>query len=155
MRYIIALFYFVAFQSPVYAGEDKTLKLLLRDLGDALEIHGENEIRYCPDNTCDLYKIKNNHPDFSIFIYLHLFHESGYIYLNESIGGYKAFRKIAVEEPDIRASAAHYCKAKPVKPKCILKGMRKKLGISVGFGRYDEGYFCFGYSKNESTCKKL
>jgi hypothetical protein len=137
------------------AEEIDILSLLKRDLGDTIEVHSDKEIWYCPDNTCDMYKAAKSHPDFPAFVYLHLFHESGYIYLKESSGEFKAFRKVAVEEPNIRAKVASYCPSENKSPTCILENMKKKLGITLCFGRYDEGYFCYGCKPNENICKKL
>ena len=131
------------------------LFLLKRDLGKTIEVHGDREIWYCPDNTCDLYKIDKPNPDFPAFVYLYLYHESGYIYLKESFDSKHAFRKVATEEPKVRAVVAHYCHKEHISPKCIIDGMKSKLKISVGFGRYDEGYFCYGFKENENICKKL
>ncbi|WP_127475162.1 hypothetical protein [Sulfurivermis fontis] len=155
MRHFLAFICLAVIQTASYAANDEVLDLLRRDLGEAIEVEGNNEIRYCPDNTCDLYKITTPHNDFSSFVYLHLFYESGYIYLNESFGEDKPFRKVAVEESRIRGAVSHYCQATPVTPKCILKGMQEQLGILVGSGRYDEGSFCYGFSENENICKKL
>lgn len=155
MKHIAIFISLIIIQSVTFATSDEVLSLLKRDLGKAIEVHGNNEIWYCPDNTCGLYKITTPHPDFSSFVYLHLFYESGYIYLRKPIGDIKAFCNIAVEEPHVRASVKHYCHGEAVTPECILQGMRERLGISVGFGRYDEGYFCYGFSEGENICKKL
>lgn len=130
------------------------LALLKSDLGKAIEVHGVKEIWYCPDNTCELYKIDKANPDFPGFVYLYLYYESGYIYLKESFDSRHAFRQMAKEEPRVSARVAHYCKKEHPSPTCIIDGMRKKLKISVGFGRYDEVYFCYGFKENENICTK-
>lgn len=155
MRTIFTIFIAFLVQSASHADADEVLQLLKRDFEEAIEVHGALEIWYCPDNTCELYKIASPHPDLSTFVYLHLFYESGYTYLNESIGGYKAFRKVAKEEPSVTARASHYCKDSITSPECILKGMKSSLGISVGFGRYDEGNFCYEYENGKGVCQKL
>lgn len=155
MRIFFACIITFLLVTSAIAEDSKTLALLKRNLGETIEVHGDNEIWYCPDNTCKLYRVSVAHLDFPSFIYLHLYHESGYIYLDEIIGGEKAFRKVAVEEPKIREAVAHYCKGSEKTPQCIIMGMRKELGVLVGFGRFDEGYFCYGYQENDNICKKL
>lgn len=155
MKTFITLSLLLALFSFANAEEIDVLSLLKRDLGESIEVHSNKEIWYCPDNTCEMYKTIEPHPDFPAFIYLHLFHESGYIYLKESSGDFKAFRRVAVEEPKIRAKVASYCPTKSKSPNCILEHMKRKLGITLCFGRYDEGYFCYGCKENENKCKKL
>ena len=77
--------------------------LLKRDLGEGIEIKSGNEIWYCPGNTCELFKASKAHKDFPAYIYLYLFHQSDYIYLNMPIGGNKAFREAAIEEPIVKS----------------------------------------------------
>jgi hypothetical protein len=155
MKTVISFFLLLSLFSSASAEEIDALSLLKRDLAEMIEVHSNKEIWYCPDNTCEMYKAIESHPDFPAFIYLHLFHESGYIYLKESIGDFKAFRNVAVEEPNIRAKVASYCPTEKKSPSCILEHMKQKLGITLCFGRYDEGYFCYGCKENENICKKL
>ena len=58
-------------------------------------------------------------------IYLHLFHEPGYIYLNEDIGDFKAFRKVASEEQMVKNKVSHYCQAEQKTPSYILKSINQ------------------------------
>lgn len=131
------------------------LQLLKRDLGQSIEVVSKHEIRYCPDNTCEIIKSKKPTNLLPAFLYLYLFHESGYAELGKSFNSQKPFRKAAVEEPQVRKAVESFCPAAEKTPKCILQGMRSSLGIKSCFGRYDEGYFCYGCSENENTCKKL
>lgn len=139
---------------PTHAEALDVLGLLKRDLGRTIEVISKQEIRYCPDNTCEIIKAtKTKHlPE---FLYLFLFHESDYIYLGESFDGQKPFRVAAVEEPKVRKLVESYCPSAAKTPKCILKGMRSSLGIKSCFGRYDEGYFCYVCTEKENICKKL
>lgn len=155
MRIAILIALFFTSASFAIAENIDVLSLLRRDLGETIEVHGKREIWYCPDNTCELYKIDKPSPDFAAFVYLYLYYESGYIYLKESFDHEHAFRKVAIEEPEVRAGMAHYCHNEKKSPQCIIDGMKSKLKILVDFGRYDEGYFCYGYKENENICKKL
>ncbi|MHC3994053.1 hypothetical protein ACXWTF_04445 [Thiomicrolovo sp. ZZH C-3] len=143
------------FLSFASAGEVDSLSLLQRDLGDSIELHGDHEIWYCPDNTCEIFKAKSKTPNLSSFVYLYLFHKSTYTYLNKSDGDNKAFREKAIEELEVRKSMESYCTEKDLDAQCILDGMQRALNISICFGRYDEGNFCYGCSENENICKKL
>ena len=149
MKVIVVIGLISMFLSFANATDTDSLALLKRDLGDAIELHGDHEIWYCPDNTCEIFKSKSKTPDLSNFVYLYLFHKSAYTYLNES------FRKTAVEEPEVRKSMKSYCSGKEADVQCILDGMKRPLDISICFGRYDEGNFCYGCSENENICKKL
>jgi len=137
-----------------HAETPDVLRLLKRDLGDSIEVVSKNEIRYCPDNTCDIIKSKTSTNLLPEFLYLYLFHESGYTYLGTSFDNQKPFRA-AVEEPQVRKKVEKFCGAAEKTPKCILQGMRSSLGIKSCFGRYDEDNFCYGCSENENICKKL
>jgi len=120
------------------------MALLKRDLGLAIEVISDREIRYCPDNTCDIYRIKDskNARYLPGFAYLYLFHQGGHIYLKEPVGGSRPFRELAkATEPSVRKQLESFCKEGAKTPACILEGMKKTLGIIVTFGRYDEGKF--------------
>ncbi len=155
MRYFWVFGLLLCFVASANAAEPDALSLLKRDLGEAIEVHSKNEIRYCPDNTCEIYKAAKPNQDLAAFVYLHLFYESGYYYLSHAVGDKKAFRQSAIEEPKVRAKLASYCPSAAKEPSCVLKNMKKKLGIKVCQGRYDEGNFCYGCSENENICKKL
>ena len=143
-----------AFSTFTSASEMDVLSLLKRDLGEKLQVRSDKEIWYCPDNSCEMYKAVEEPKDFPMFVYLQLFHASGSIYLNESISGDLAFRKLAVEEPKVRKLASKYCEEDPLDTNCIILNMQRELGIETGFGRYDEGYFCYGYRESENFCNK-
>jgi len=140
--------------TSINAEEINALELLKRDLGDTIEVHQNNEVWYCPDNTCEMFKSKSLHNDFSKYVYLFLFHKSEYVYLNMSFGEKKAFRSVAVEEPVIRQLVSSYCPEGQKGVNCLLDGMKTKLGVEVGFGRYDEGLFCYSYEDKETKCEK-
>ena len=154
MKILLAILITLSILSSASADDLDILSLLKRDLGDSIEVHSAQEIWYCPDNTCDMYKIEKSHPDFTAYIYLHLFYESDYVYLLKSNGVISSFREIAVEEPKIRAKMAKYCPKDPNNPICILKNLKESLNISLCWGRYDEGGFCYGCKPNENICKK-
>lgn len=138
-----------------HADTPDVLRLLKRDLGQSIEVVSKHEIRYCPDNTCEIIKSNKTTNLLPEFLYLYLFHESGYIELGKSFNDQKPFREAAVEEPQVRKMVEKFCPTTEKAPKCILQGMRSSLGIKSCFGRYDEGYFCYGCSENENICKKL
>lgn len=150
----ITLFLFVSAGISHADGID-VLGLLERDLGESIEVVSKHEIRYCPDSTCDIIKSSKTTNLLPEFLYLYLFHESGYRYLRESFDNQKPFREAAVEEPQVRKAVEKFCPTAEKTPKCILQGMRSDLGINSCFGRYDESYFCYGCSENKNICKKL
>ena len=131
------------------------MALLDRDLGGRIKLKAHNEIWFCPDNTCNMYRTSKANADLPTFVYLHLFHESGYIFLDERISGANAFRKLAMEEPQVRNSVSDYCVSSNKTPSCILIEMQKKLNIEISFARYDEGNLCFHYSDTDNGCQKL
>ncbi len=155
MKTILAFIFTLTLTSLATADEIRVLSLLQRDLGETLKVHSEKEIWYCPDNTCEMYKANKPHPDFPAFVYMHLFHQSEYIYLKESIGGFKAFRETAVEEPIIRTDLSTCCPSNSRATDCIISSMKKELGIKLCFGRYDEGSFCYGCKEKENICQAL
>ncbi len=150
-------YYFLSLVTCAYAISDEAnaLQLLKRDLRESIEVKSTTEIQYCPDNTCEMFKTVKVNSDFPAFIYLYLYHQSHYIYLNKSVSGIKAFRLTAIEEPVIRHNLSHYCSDEKKSPDCILQNMQQELGIIIGAGRFDEGYFCYGYTQTENICHKL
>ncbi|MDH2915821.1 MAG: hypothetical protein PXX77_02990 [Gallionella sp.] len=155
LKYLLVFGLLLGLVTSAIAAEPDALALLKRDLGEAIEVHSKSEIRYCPDNTCEIYKATKANQDLAAFVYLHLFYESGYYYLSHTVGDKKAFRQSAIEEPKVRAKVASCCPSAAKEPSCVLKNMKKKLGIKICQGRYDEGHFCYGCSENENICKKL
>jgi hypothetical protein len=141
MKWLI-LILILALTAPLStAKETSILTLLKRDLGESIEVKSDTEIWYCPDNTCEIFTVNKFNPNFTTFIYLYLYHQSGYVYLTMDLGANKAFRKLAIEEPKIRLKVDSYCPQKIKSPACILKAMKQEMAISVCFGRYDEGEF--------------
>ncbi len=145
----------ILFSSSVYPNTLSPLELLERDLGERIKVISSSEIRFCPDNTCTIYKSTIKHNHLATYVYLHLFHESTYIYLNENISGNKAFRTLAKEEPIIRKGIENICKSSTKSISCILSSLKQESGIKQCSGRYDEGYFCYGCKQNENICNKL
>ena len=144
MKTILALLVALIFGGPAKAAPFDALALLQRDLGTAIEIISEREIRYCPDNTCDIFRIKQTKYALYLpsFVYLFLFHQGNYIYLNKSVAGSRPFRELAKNtEPTVRKQVESFCKEDKKTPSCILEGMKKTLDVTVTFGRYDEGQF--------------
>ncbi len=153
MRYLKLL---VLLSLPLLSYADGSIDakhLLKRDLGDAIEFH-QSEIQYCPDNTCELFRSKEQEL-LPAYVYLYLFHRSGTIYLKQSFGGEQAFVELAKEEPQIRELFSQYCKENSNSPNCILDGLGSSIGVELGSAGYDEGYYCYGYSENENVCEKL
>lgn len=141
MKTTIAILFVLSLASFSSADELNVCSLLKRDLDDAIKIYSNKEIWYCPDNTCEIYLASEDNPDFPAYVYMHLYHQSTYNYLDPKFFGPNAFRALAKEEPEIRKGLIRYCANSTDKPSCILEGMQKKLGISTCFGRYDEGGF--------------
>ncbi len=126
------------------AAEIDSTALLKRDLGNAIEVVSAREIRYCPDNTCEIYRVKSAKSVTRLpsFVYLHLFHQSDYIYLKASEGNSRPFREIAIaDESSIRKKVENFCRRTKKTPSCVIAGMKKSLGVIVTKGRYDEGKF--------------
>ena len=151
----IFIFFFCLLSFQVHSQTNQIERLLERDLGKSLEIISNNEVRYCPDNTCELFRIPKAHEDFLSFVYLYLFHSSDYIYLKKSFGeSSKPFRLVAVEEPQIRLSKVGYCDNDEKTPSCIIDGIKSKLNISVGVARYDLGNYCFSFESGKTQCRE-
>jgi hypothetical protein len=130
------------------------LHLLKRDLGNSIEVVSSREIRYCPDNTCEIVKAKRQVKLLPEFLYLSLFHESGYVELGKSFDGRKPFREAAIEESEVRKKVAMFCPDTDKSPRCILDNMRSRMGIQSCIGRYDEGQFCVSCGE-QTKCRKL
>lgn len=144
MKVISAFIAMFVLSSPIKAEALDALIILKRDLGAAIEVISEGEIRYCPDNTCEIFRMQTsrNSSYLPSFVFLHLFHQSGYIYLKESIGGSQSFLHLAAgNEPAVRAQVIGFCKERNKTVGCILKVMRQKMNIKITSGRYDEGRF--------------
>ena len=152
---IVAVFALCLISGCIVSAAPSAMELLKRDLKGAIESPSVAEIRYCPDNTCEIFRAGAQNTWLPTFVYLHLFHESGYIYLSEPIGPNKPFRKVAKEEPAIRASANQYCAEQTKTPACILRGMRAALKIEECRGGYDEGMYCEACGEKERSCKEL
>ncbi len=143
MKYIIVILFSLLSLSANAGESDIILALLKQDLNNMIKVKSKKEIWYCPNNTCVMYKIRKNHSDFLSFVYLHICHEV------------KQITKISVEGSRIKNKTAHYCPSTSKPLHCILKNMKEKLDIKVGFGRFDEGYFCYGYTEKENICLKI
>jgi len=135
--------------------KENTVDLLKEKLGSTIKLIAKNEIRYCPDNTCEIYKAKKQLNYLADYVFLQLFYKSNYVYLDEKSFGVKAFRVIAKKEETIVFNKViHFCQLKTKTIDCVLAGMVVYLEISNCFGRFDEGYFCYGCNKNENICQK-
>ena len=134
MRYLgaILILFFVA---RAFCCDLDPNSLLKRDLSGRIEFISESEIRYCPDNTCNIYTSRLSSPLLATYVYLHILHESTY-----SLVYRESFIKRAKEQQEVMKSALHFCKAAYKTSKCVISGMAKYLGIKICFGRYDEGY---------------
>lgn len=144
MKCALGFFCVLLLCGSVQAGELDALALLKRDLGATIELISKREIRYCPDNTCNIFRVKDSKHAVLLpgFVYLYLFHQSSYIYLNESIGGSRPFRELAKgTEALVRKQVEGFCRESKKMPLCVMDGMEKALAITVTFGRYDEGKF--------------
>ncbi len=94
-------------------------------------------VEYCPDETCEVFAAPRLASGVCDFVFLYLFHVSGYIYLEDA-------RKL----PEVRARgqeilARHSKGLKPVGEReaveSVLKTLAQRLSISLTFVRYDEG----------------
>ncbi len=152
---IIIFLLLASFSGLSTSSEVSAVDLLKRDLGERIDVISKYEIHFCPDNTCEIYKIKTYNKNFEKYIYLDIYHNSKNIFITEKYAGEKAFKLLAKEEPEIRNSVKNYCQSQIKTPACVINGMKEKLKIKKCFGRYDEGHFCYGCEKNENICKKL
>jgi hypothetical protein len=144
MKITLTLLVMILLVPFAQAAKVDSLGLLKRDLGNTIEIISAREIRYCPDNTCEIYRVKNAKSVTKLpsFVYLHLFHQSDYIYLKEAVESSRSFREIANgDEPSIRKQVEKFCRRIEKTPSCVIAGMKKSLGVVVTKGRYDEGKF--------------
>jgi hypothetical protein len=135
MKTLLLLMFLLSTTLSALAETGNVSSLLKKHLGDRIEVYSSKEIWYCPDNTCEIYHSQQEHPDFPVFVYMHLYHQSWYTYDSED------FRKVAVEEAEIRRILKHYCEKDSKDATCILNGLQSKLKISTCFGRFDEGGF--------------
>lgn len=116
--------------------------LLLSALPEAVAVVSGREVHYCPDNTCAVYKaeVEENPVHLLEFVFLHLFHVSDYLYLEEDLGQGAPFREAAQEvEPKVRARVERYCDESDKEPRCILAGLSESLDVTITTRRYDEG----------------
>jgi len=138
---VCALFAYTGF---VQASGNGALVSLQQALGKTIVVTSPQEIRYCPDNTCEIFSVKDALASSELpgFVFLYLYHRSTYIYLSKSYDGSAPFRVTAkAVEANLRQEAETFCRELQKTPACILDGMGKKLGVVVNFGRYDEGEF--------------
>jgi len=122
-----------------------SMVMLQRYLGSAISLTTSSAgltIEYCPDNTCDVFRGApgTSVENLSDFVFVFLYYESGYVYLNESRAEHPAFREAAKDAvSSIVKRTRYWCKASKPTPKCILRGMAKEYRVSVSASRYDEG----------------
>jgi hypothetical protein len=147
---VIALLTVFIFSSLATAGEFDVSALLKRDLGDQVTFVSSSEIRYCPDNTCDIYKASKRMDLLPTYVYLHVIHASSYTPIYRS-----SFIKAAKESSAILKSSEQYCLTAAKSTECILKGLSATIGAQECSGRYDEGHFCFSCNEAENVCQKL
>ncbi len=94
------------------------------------------EVRYCPDNTCDVISASKSVDQtvFDDFLVLYFARISSYVYL-------KDFQKSISDKlvDGIREKYEHFClKRENISTKCIAQGLSEKFKISVLFARFDE-----------------
>lgn len=146
----IALLSILLFSISVYAEGLDVSELLKRGLNEQIEFVTDNEIRYCPDNTCDIYIAEKSTEYFGEYVYLHILYESSYneIYRKEFIDS-------AAEKGKVFDSVKAYCEQPTKTALCALDSLGQVLGIKMGFGRYDEVHFCYSFDGKATKCKKL
>lgn len=99
------------------------------------------EIRYCPDNTCEIFRMLEPEPPeiFAGFVFLYLYYKSDYIYLTEPYDLKTPFRTTAKKfSQKVFSEFSNFCESTNVSPDCIIKSMQEKLGITISFSRCDE-----------------
>ena len=131
---------------PVACGGDYNTAAVLEDLmsDDSFEVINSHEIRFCPDNTCEIFRSGQNTTKQQLFdfIFLYLFHLSEYIYLSDESFGKTPFKVSGKKfEPKIQSRYKHLCVSDHKDAICVVEAMKKTFGIKVTFGRYDEGQF--------------
>ena len=142
---------------PTHAiGEQiNTRDVLVKNLDSMIEFVSDKTIRFCPDQKCEVYKISNNHNDFTKYVFLKLFHSREYLSIEEYLKKESTFRNNTnKDEAVIRKSVEKYCIEQNKTPKCILAGMEKSLGITECWANYDEGYYC-EVCEGKTKCRKL
>lgn len=94
------------------------------------------EIRYCPDNTCDVILGPNGLSDnvLADFAFLFLSRHSTYTTI-------KDFQKSIAEKQisEIVKKYNYLCSEKLLTSKCVLMGIKNKFSIKLMFSRFDEG----------------
>lgn len=147
---LIAWLIVVFVSATAGADELNVRNLLKRDLSDQITFISENEIHYCPDNTCEIYKSNIGGELLATYVYLHIIHLSTYTPIYR-----KPFINSAKEKEVILNSMNKFCAQGNKTPKCTISGLGAHLNIINCFGRYDEGHFCYSCKPNENICEKL
>lgn len=149
MKYIVVILALIVFPTSSVEPID-IYGLLKRDLREEIVMVAENEIRYCPDNTCELYRSQNESILLAAYVYLHIIHSSSYtpIYRNN-------FILAAKEQEAVLKSVESFCSSNIKSVSCVLEGISSTIIVQLGFGRYDEGNYCYSYGDEVTTCEKL
>ncbi len=122
-----------------------SLKILKESLGNSIETSSYNnliEIKYCLENTCEVFQAKIEQKDkLEDFVLLYLFYGSGktaLIFPDEQ--GLTVIDKIRTGTQEVKKTYLKNCTGDELEiAACILKKLVKKNNISGFDVRYDEG----------------
>lgn len=107
----------------------------------AQDMEGYLEVRYCPDNTCEIFRApKSNSDDLYNFVNLYLYYSSGYVYLLMPTENNVHF--LIYVRPRVNEIVKQYqgiCSGSELEmASCILNNMSTNSEIKVFSLRYDE-----------------
>jgi hypothetical protein len=124
-------------------GSSRTLHLWL---GESIEIGeaGRPEVRYCPDNTCEVFRLPEqaSREVLSDFALVYLWFVSDYSHLQELRQG-----QWASTVESVVSRHATGCEKVPAGSghqkvvRCVLETLASRHRITVHFGRHDEGTY--------------
>ena len=124
-------------------GPTNSQEFLLNKFNDSIEVDKDKKIiEYCPDNTCESFRFKNNPPKDVLynFMFLSLYYASDYFYLEKfkQENHEKLIRQIVEKERKNLniVGKAEYNLEDEVKK--VVRELIKQYSISFSFVRYDE-----------------
>lgn len=134
-----AFIFLVLFSSSAFSSDD----LILPKGAEYKSEKYAKVVKYCPDNTCDVFQASKKIPinDLKQFSALYFYYVSGYIYLEKPIIEKTPFRKKNQDYVhSVLEKHAEQCKGPELEAaSCVLTHLAKKWNIKSQFIRYDEG----------------
>ncbi len=134
---------------PFIAHAESIKLVLIQSLGDSFVDYSHTEVHFfAGPQKADVYKIREENPDFYKYLFFKIYHSGEYVTLQEYLKYTDGEQQITFRqrtksyEPKIRNEIAHYCGESEKTIECILSSTAEVLDIKECSNNVDLGYYC-------------